>query len=71
MRPCERCGGGALICSAVCDTPMRCPEPVYDDEFDMLGVCPHLVQCPACIGHPGDATLREMIRDTHNRKGEI
>lgn len=54
-RPCERCGGGALICSAVSDTPMRCPEPTYDDEFDLLGVCPHLAQCPACVNHPGDA----------------
>jgi hypothetical protein len=52
---CERCGGGALICSAVGKDPMRCPAPVYDDEFDLLGVCPHLKRCPACIGHPGDA----------------
>lgn len=45
---CQKCGGGGVICSAVNDTTMRCPEPKYDDEHDLLGVCQHLNPCPEC-----------------------
>lgn len=47
-RPCRRCGGGGVICNEVRDTTMRCPDPSYDDEHDLLGVCPHRVPCPEC-----------------------
>lgn len=45
---CRKCGGGGVICSRVNDTTMRCPEPHYDDEHDLLGVCQHLKPCPWC-----------------------
>lgn len=62
---CERCGGGALICSVASNNPMRCPDPTYDNEFDLLGVCQHLVMCPECREHPGYSSLSAMRVDQH------
>jgi hypothetical protein len=46
---CRQCGGSGVICSRVNDTVMRCPEPCYEDEDDLLGVCRHLMPCPRCL----------------------